>query len=568
MSFASALTDKIYAFLICRSKSNTKFIVETEPRSIGKISIGRQMVEGKINLAGQVIQRTDEVWDLKTKERDFFDKLHSFDWVDDLAALGNVEARRFAQNWLSSWMKKYSSGFGPGWTPELTGRRLVCWAHHYLFLTQGCSEKKLKKFYILLARQAKFLSKRAMKSPAGLPRFEALLGLIYAGCYLKNMEKFIEPATMALADECHHLLNNEEIVSSRNPQEVLNIFTILIWAKLALKDSNWNPSSTHLATIEKLAPILRSLRHSDAGLPRFHGSCGDVDGQLDQALSNAESREISPIEKSVGFVKLSNSRTTIIIDAAPPPIGKPSFLADASTLAFEMVSGQRRIFTSCGPGYLFGSDFSSVSRQTSSHCTVYLEGHNSSHFSEEKVRLQASKNFITTAPLKVPHEISTDEGKEIFEGAHDGYVKSHGLTHVRKLKLAQSGQTFEGEDLLIAIDDVHKRQFDKSVKSKSSGQFLAKAAFHFHPNVAVRWDQDKNLISLALKNGEIWIFDYGQDLKVTLEPTVFFEAGLFEPIESQKLILTADIVKYGTRIEWSITRAFDKDLSVGDLFKN
>ena len=188
MSFASALTDKIYAFLICRSKSNTEFIVETEPRSIGKISIGRQMVEGKINLAGQVIQRTDEVWNLKTKERDFFDKLHSFDWVDDLAALGNVEARRFAQNWLSSWMKKYSSGFGPGWTPELTGRRLVCWAHHYLFLTQGCSEKKLKKFYILLARQAKFLSKRAMKSPAGLPRFEALLGLIYAGCYLKDME--------------------------------------------------------------------------------------------------------------------------------------------------------------------------------------------------------------------------------------------------------------------------------------------------------------------------------------------------------------------------------------------
>ena len=73
---------------------------------------------------------------------------------------------------------------------------------------------------------------------------------------------------------------------------------------------------------------------------------------------------------------------------------------------------------------------------------------------------------------------------------------------------------------------------------------------------------------MALKNGAIWIFDYGQDLKVTLEPTVFFEAGLFEPVESQKLILSADILKYLTRIEWSITRTFDKDLSVGDLFKN
>ena len=164
----------------------------------------------------------------------------------------------------------------------------------------------------------------------------------------------------------------------------MNIFTILIWAKLALKDSNWNPSSTHLATIEKLAPILRSLRHSDAGLPRFHGSCGDVDGQLDQALSNAESREISPIEKSVGFVKLSNSRTTIIIDAAPPPMGKKAVKADASTLAFEMVSGQRRIFTSCGPGYLFGSNLSSASRQTSSHSVVYIDNQNSSQFSDKE----------------------------------------------------------------------------------------------------------------------------------------------------------------------------------------
>ena len=164
--------------MICRSKSTTELILETEPRSIGKITAGRQMVEGKINLAGQFIQQTDQVWNYKTNEKDFHNKLHSFDWVDDLAALGSVEARRFAQNWLHSWMKKYSFGFGPGWTPELTGRRLVRWAHHYLFLTQGCSEIKLKKFNLLLAKQAKFLSRRAMKTSEGLPRFEALLGLI------------------------------------------------------------------------------------------------------------------------------------------------------------------------------------------------------------------------------------------------------------------------------------------------------------------------------------------------------------------------------------------------------
>ena len=566
MSFATALTDKFYALLICRSKSTTEFIREIEPRSIGKITTGRQIVEGKINLVGQVIQRTDEIWNYKTNEKEFHNKLHSFDWVDDLAALGSVEARRFAQNWLHSWMKKYSFGFGPGWTPELTGRRLVRWAHHYLFLTQGCSEIKLKKFNLLLAKQAKFLSKRAMKTSEGLPRFEALLGLIYAGCYLKNMEKFIEPATVALAEECHHLMNSEEIVFSRNSQEILNIFTILIWAKLALKDSNWNPSDTHLATIEKLAPVLRNLRHSDAGLPRFHGSCGDVDGQLDQALSNAESREAALNETNVGFAKLSNSRTTVIIDAAPPPMGKKAVKADASTLAFEMVSGQRRIFTSCGPGYLFGSDLSSDGRQTNSHCAVYIDNQNSSEFRDIDGWLKTPKKVIINGPSNVPKEISYDDGIGIFEGAHDGYVKSHGLTHVRKLKLSQDGQSLEGEDLMIAIEDSHKRQFDKISKENGSAKMSAKAAFHLHPNVAVRLDHENNLASLALKNGEVWIFNFGSDLNLQLEPTIFFENGLFEPLDSKKLILSTDLLEYGTRIKWSLVRALDKDLSVGDLF--
>jgi uncharacterized heparinase superfamily protein len=566
LSFVITFTDRFYAFLICMSKSNTKLISETEPRSIGKISTGRQIVEGKINFLGQVIQKTDEVWNFKTTERDFYNKLHSFDWVDDLAALGSVEARRFAQSWLFSWIKKYRSGFGPGWTPELTGRRLVRWVHHYLFLTQGCSETNLKKFNLLLARQAKFLSKRAMRAPEGLPRFEALLGLIYAGCYLENMEKFIEPATIALANECHTLINGEEIISSRNAQEVLNIFTILIWAKLALKDLNWNPSVTHLETIEKLGPILRNLRHSDAGLPRFHGSCGDVDGQLDQALSNAESREISSIEMSIGFAKLSNSRTTVIIDAAPPPMGKKAVRADASTLAFEMVSGQRRIFTSCGPGYIFGSDLSYASRKTSSHCTVYIDDQDSSKFSDTKDWLQAPKKVIIKGPRTVPKEISNTSGISIFEGAHDGYVQSYGLTHVRKLMLSQDGQTLEGEDLMIAIEDSQKKLFEKTSKKNNSDKLSLKAAFHLHPNVVPRLDQESNLLSLALKNGEVWMFNYGSDLNLELKPTIFFETGLFEPVESKKLVLSTNFSDYGTRIKWSLAKAIDKDLSVGDLF--
>ena len=93
-----------------------------------------------------------------------------------------------------------------------------------------------------------------------------------------------------------------------------------------------------------------------------------------------------------------------------------------------------------------------------------------------------------------------------------------------------------------------------------------KAAFHLHPYVAVRMDQANNLTSLDLKNGEVWIFNYGLDLNLQLEPTIFFENGLFEPLESKKLILSADLLDYGTRIKWSLARTINNDLSVADLF--
>ena len=93
-----------------------------------------------------------------------------------------------------------------------------------------------------------------------------------------------------------------------------------------------------------------------------------------------------------------------------------------------------------------------------------------------------------------------------------------------------------------------------------------KAAFHLHPDVTLRLDQENHFVSLALKNGEVWIFNYSSDLNLDLKPTVFFENDLFEPLGSQKLILSSDILEYGTRIKWSIARARNKDLSVGDLF--
>ena len=57
-------------------------------------------------------------------------------------------------------------------------------------------------FYAALSRQASYLAKRWRSAAEGLPRFEALTGLVYAGISLIGMEGLVAPASAALAAAC------------------------------------------------------------------------------------------------------------------------------------------------------------------------------------------------------------------------------------------------------------------------------------------------------------------------------------------------------------------------------
>ena len=123
-------------------------------------------------------------------------------WLDDLAAVGDARARQVAQRWLWGWIDRYGTGKGDGWTPEAAGRRLIGCIHHALFLLRGVEGDASARFHRALAAQAVFLSRRWQGAAPGLPRFEALTGLLYAGLSLEGMGPQVEPARRALARDC------------------------------------------------------------------------------------------------------------------------------------------------------------------------------------------------------------------------------------------------------------------------------------------------------------------------------------------------------------------------------
>ena len=230
--------NRVYARLATRTRAATGFVSSPEPRTIGSFAKGRQLVAGNFLFAGYLIEApAASIWAIKAPNAAFEGDLHGFAWMDDLAAVGDTPSRASMQSWLWEWIDQFGRGSGAGWTPDLTGRRLIRWINHALFVLRGQENDRSDAFYLSLAQQTTFLSKRWHSASPGLPRFEALTGLIYAGLSLQGMESLARPAIKALAKECSVQVDSEGGLPTRNPEELLAVYALLTWAAAALEDA-------------------------------------------------------------------------------------------------------------------------------------------------------------------------------------------------------------------------------------------------------------------------------------------------------------------------------------------
>lgn len=557
--------DRIHARLAARARPATGFVSAPEPRSIGHFARGRQLIAGNFLLAGHLIEAPDTViWEIGPPDAPFAAELQGCAWLDDLAAVGDARARERAQQWVFGWIDRYGDGHGPGWTPDLTGRRLIRWINHALLILRGQDKVASERFYGSLARQTIFLARRWTTAGMGLPRFEALTGMIYAGLALQGMERHVGPAVQALARDCVQQIDAEGGIPTRNPQDLLEVFTLLTWAAQALTEADRTPPEPLLAAIARIAPTLRALRHADGGLARFHGGGRGLDGRLDLALAASGTRMRRSEGLHMGFARMSAGRTTVIIDASPPPKGAASAQAHASTLAFELTSGRRPVIVNCGSGASFGLEWRRAGRATPSHSTLGIDGYSSSRMAGAETATP-DDDLLVDIPRHVPCELSEMADGFRVEAAHDGWRATHGLTHARTLDLTTDGRALAGEDLLTTLSDPDCRRFDRALDAEALQGIAYSIRFHLHPEVEATLDLGGSAVSLALKSGEIWVFRQGGGAVMTLERSVYLENGRLSPRAAQQVVLSGRTMAYATRVRWSVSKAQETPNSLRDL---
>ncbi len=556
--------NRFHARLATLSRPATAFTSTPEPRTIGSFARGRQIVGGNFLFAGFLVEaRGSSIWELPMPDAAFEEALHGFTWLDDLGAVGDVHANKRAQEWTHEWVASFGKGVGPGWTPDLTGRRLIRWINHAILLLNGQPKEVSEAYFRSLATQTIFLSRRWKAASPGLPRFEALTGLIYAGLALDGMDGHVARATQAMTAECGREIDPSGALVTRNPEELLEVFTLLTWAAAALQDAGRMPGEQHLAAIKAVAPVLRALRHSDGGLARFHGGGRGLEGRLDRALASAGVKPAPMTELAMGFSRVSHGRTSLIVDAAAPPVGPASANAHASTSSFEVTSGRRPLVVNCGSGATFGKSWRRAGRATPSHSTLGLDGFSSSRVAT-KNGVETGAELLKDTPTDVRFERSDVDGGTRVVVGHNGYDASHGLTHVRTVHLGYDGRSLRGEDALVALDKPARRRFDMALdRSKLRGVEFS-VRFHLHPDVDVTLDMNGTAVSMALKSGEIWIFRPQGEAQMTLESSVYLEKTRLSPRATKQIVLSGHAIEYSTRVVWSLAKAQETPTAVRD----
>ena len=172
---------------------------------------------------------------------------------------------------------------------------------------------------------------------------------------------------------------------------------------------------------------------------------------------------------------------------------------------------------------------------------------------------------LIDGPTHVPVEITQVSDGIKFQGGHDGYALTHGLTHARTIEFTHDGRAVAGEDMLLALEDIEKRRFDRALDRTTLRGIGYEVRFHLHPEVDATLDLGGAAVSMALKSGEIWVFRHDGTCELALEPGAYLEATRLKPRAAQQIVLTGRAINPATRVRWSLSKAQETAIGVRDL---
>lgn len=480
----------------------------------GSVGSGQTLLQNRYLFDGEKVFYSDNnFWSISTTNPSLLVRLHSFQWLGDLASVGTIEAKSLSHKMIKSWLTQFGSGKGVGWAPEIVGRRLT-WLVRNQWLYLAANDQAFdQEITASIQLQYKYLRLflNSIKEP--ILRVEALMGLIHAGYFLKRKEKEIDSLFQKLQKEIAAQLSDDGETRNRNPHELLIYGIIFCWV-IELADEMESVLPVEIEKLSnKVGKSLSVICHYNGKLARFHGGRDAPAHLVRQTISFLTRKDNSVSGKGFGYRKLQQGSTSLIFDVAPPPTKNSDAVIPLQN-SFELTSNFTPLCVNVG--------FEEKLEKNIEYQTQFLNSHSALKINEAVPLRNNSSAVLKEEEIgrKNYDELKREKGYQILISQHDAFVAEFGYYHQREIRMDELGHIILGTDTLIPNE----------MGSQNDATYTI--SFNLHPDVEPEWSEHSMTLQFVLPQGEVWDFQYEG------RGTMVWNEGIFLDTINSKIIPT------------------------------
>jgi len=489
---------------------------------------GARLLKGELEVVGTVRPLVEGSWSPSASTEAWRAQAWGFGWIRDLRALGSDPARMRARALALDWLER-GPNLALSHRGDVLGARIASWLGHWDWLAATAEASFREALMATLLADARRLAAALPAEEQDSRALVALKGLIFAGTALPNAQALLARALRFLPGELDRQFLSDGSQVERSPAAQLAALVELIEIRAALTAAGAEAPSGLADTIERAAAALRSLRHGDGGLALFNGTREEHAQSIDLVLLQAHapaSARARPSAPSLanGFQRMSAGRTVVIVDCGAPPPRGLDLRSHAGTLAFELSVGRDRLIVNCGAAPAGAAEWRDALRATAAHSTLTLADLNAAELRDHGLGRRAEQVSVSRREA---------DGAVWLEASHDGWRRSLGAIHHRRLYLSESGDDLRGED---------------AVEAPTPQGFAIR--FHLHPGVKASLQQNRGGALLRLPGAGGFVLR-ATGAEMTLEESIY--AGSGEPRRTEQVVLTGRAGD-AQAVKWAITR--------------
>jgi uncharacterized heparinase superfamily protein len=510
----------------------------TDPTIASDIYSGYFVFAGKsVNTHGQ------SPFEITPPSDAWFVALTSFSWLRHLRAADSALARANARALVGDWMNlRGKPSSAPDWQADVAARRLLSFLSQSPLILDGADRDFYRRFMRMLGLHSKHLQRCLSDGLEGEARLTSAIAIAELGLCSQGLNTVAKRGTKLLIDELKAQILPDGGHIGRNPQMLVDLLLDLLPLRQAYAARGISAPQMLLNAIDRMMPMLRLFRHGDGSIALFNGMGPTAAHAVATVLAYDDARAAALAHAPhSGYERVEAGETIIIMDCGAPPPARFSREAHAGTLSFEMSCGGHRLFVNCGVPFNPRADLREAARATAAHTALIIGDTSSARFATGAGLDRWVAGQVIAGPTEVRARRAQDEHACEIEASHNGYDRSFGLIHERRITMSADGLRCQGEDKLSATER----------RVPGAGQADYALRFHLHPSVRVELTEGGDAALLTLPDDARWLFR-ASGLAVAVEESIFL-GGREGPRQTDQLVISAK-VRETPALVWTMER--------------